>query len=68
MLTDCTVYIRLKAQEMLKKESIFPYKQMKFLFYVGHLDPGHFGPSLEQLILVHDKFLFSALYMYLSKV
>ena len=44
------------AQEMLKKESIFPYKQIFFPFYVGHLSPEHFVPSLEQLILVHDKY------------
>ena len=30
------------------------------LFYVGHPGPGHFGPSLEQLILVHDKFIISS--------
>ena len=36
---------------MLKKESIFPYKQMNFLFYVGHLGPGYFGTFLDQLIL-----------------
>ena len=35
----------------VKKGSIVPYKQMNFLFYVGYLGPGHFGPSLEQLIL-----------------
>ena len=34
----------------VKKEIIFSYKQMLFLFHVGHLGLGHFGPSLQQLI------------------
>ena len=34
----------------VKKESMFSYKQMYFLFHVEHLGLGHLGPSSQQLI------------------
>ena len=46
-------YIRFSTigKRIVKKESMFSYTQMEFLFHVGHLGLGHFGPSLQKMIL-----------------
>ena len=51
----CFFYFNIRfitiGKRNVKKESIFSYKQMYFLFHVGHLGPGHFGRSFLQPLI-----------------